>query len=348
MAGVQTLTVGDDEPEQRLDRWFRKQFPHINQGRIEKMCRKGDIRVDGGRVKSATRVGPGQSVRVPPLPEPDATESAGRAVPQADPVSAVDIGMIQDAVIFRDEHLIVLNKPAGLAVQGGSKQDLLLGLLMNALRFEREDDPRLVHRLDRDTSGLLVLARTGAVANALGKAFRSRQVEKIYFAAVAGRPKPSAGTIRYGLLKSGGRGNERMHIVHPNDIGTTEGAKPATTDYQVVAQSGARAAWAAMRPVTGRTHQLRAHMAAIGHPIAGDGKYGGRGQDNLGDGWGAGFGGGLSRKLHLHAARLAFSHPSSGRQMAFNAPLPEHMQRTWDMMGWSPGDVPDDLLEHPG
>jgi 23S rRNA pseudouridine955/2504/2580 synthase len=341
------MTVGPDEAEQRLDRWFRRQFPHVNQGRLEKLCRKGEVRVDGGRVKTSTRIGPGQVVRVPPLPEaPPEMAEAHPAAPRAPAgPSEADAREIRPAVIWRDEHMIVLNKPPGLAVQGGSGQTRHLGTLLPALHFDRADDPRLVHRIDKDTSGLLVLARTGAAAVALTRLFRSRAVEKIYFAVVAGRPDPQRGTIHYGLVKAGGSGEgERMRIVHPDDIKTTEGAKHATTDYRVIEQAGGRAAWVALRPVTGRTHQLRAHMAEIGCPIAGDGKYGGRGQVNEGDGWGAGLGGALSRKLHLHAARLGFPHPVTGRPMRFSAPLPEHMARTFELFGWNPADLPEPVF----
>ena len=337
MSAVQQVTVGHDEAEQRLDRWFRKRWPHVGQGRIEKMCRKGEIRVDGARAKTSTRVAPGQIVRVPPLPDPDATP---RSAP-AEPVQATDLDLTE-LVVHQDEHLIVLNKPPGLAVQGGSKQSKHLGAYLHQVRGDKDADARLVHRLDRDTSGLIVLARTGAAATALGALFRTRAVEKIYYAAVAGRPNPRAGTIRYALVKAGGRGAERMELVHPDEVNATEGAVHARTDYMVIDQAASRMAWVALRPVTGRTHQLRAHMAGIGNPIAGDGKYGSRGQENLGDGWGAGLGGGLSRKLHLHAASLSFQHPMTKRAMIFRAPLPEHMLRSWDMLGWDPFMAPDD------
>ncbi len=342
MSGVQHLTVVPDEAEQRLDRWFRRQFPQVTQGRLEKLCRKGEVRVDGGRVKTSTRVVPGQVVRVPPLPEPR-EEPAARPEP-AGP-SAIESRALADAVVFRDDHLIVLNKPPGLAVQGGTGQHRHLVAMLAALRFGRTDDPRLVHRLDKDTSGLLVLARTGAAAVALARLFRSRAVEKIYFAVVAGRVEPARGTIRYGLVKAGAKGEgEKMRLVHPDEIKATEGAKHATTDYRVIEQAGGRAAWVALRPVTGRTHQLRAHMAALGCPIAGDGKYGGRGQENVGSGWGAGLGGAISRKLHLHAARLSFPHPVTGRRMSLAAPLPEHMARTWEVFGWNIADLPEPIF----
>lgn len=344
MSGVQLLTVGPDEAEQRLDRWFRRRFPHVSQGRLERLCRKGELRVDGGRVKASTRIGPGQVVRVPPLPAAEELPDAAPAMPPA-PDSA-EAAALAAMVIWRDDHMIVLNKPAGLAVQGGTKQARHLGAMLGALRFGRDEDPRLVHRLDRDTSGLLVLARTGKAAVELGRLFRSRAVEKIYVAVVAGRPEPVAGTIRWGLVKAGGRGEgERMRLVPPDEVGTTEGARHAVTDFRVIAAAGKRAAWVALRPVTGRTHQLRAHMAAIGCPIAGDGKYGGRGQENEGAGWGAGLGGALSRKLHLHAVRLTLPHPVTGRRLTFAAPLPEHMARTFAFFGWDLADLPDPAFD---
>lgn len=340
MSGVQQVIVGADEAEQRLDRWFRKHWPHVSQGRIEKMCRRGEIRVDGGRTKASTRVAPGQIVRVPPLP--DASDRSESAEPKLDQSEA---DSIQNSVLFKDDHLLVLNKPPGLAVQGGSGQKRHLGVLLPALRFGRPDDPRLVHRLDRDTSGLLVLARTGAAATALGHLFRTRDVEKVYVAAVAGRPNPSAGVIRFGLTKAGPRGAEKMELVHPNDIAKTQGAKSAVTEYCVLDQAATRMAAVALRPITGRTHQLRAHMAALGTPIAGDGKYGRRTQENLGDGWGAGLGGALSRKLHLHAVQLRFQHPMTKQLIHLHASLPEHMARTWETMGWDPNDLKGDLFK---
>lgn len=346
MSGVQHIQVADDEAEQRLDRWFRRRWPHVSQGRVEKMCRKGEIRVGGARVRASTRVAPGDVVRIPPLPDPaeTSTDQASSSAMDQDILAEAN-ALANERVIYRDQHLLVLNKPPGLAVQGGSKQHKHLGAMLGSFRFDRPDTPRLVHRLDRDTSGLLVLARTAAAASILGGVFRSRSVEKIYVAAVAGRPEPQSGTIRYGLVKQGGRGAERMEIVHPDDVEGTEGARHATTHYRVLDQAAGRVAAVALKPVTGRTHQLRAHMAALGSPIAGDGKYGGRHQDNPGSGWGAGLGGALSRKLHLHAAELAFSHPITNERLYFTAPLPEHMKRTWDLMGWSEHTKAADLFK---
>ena len=344
MSRVQTLTVGADESEQRLDRWFRKHFPQVPQGRVEKLCRKGEIRVDGGRVKAASRVAPGQQIRVPPLPETAAPE------PDRTPrVSDEDARLIRDCVIYRDAHIIAINKPPGLPSQGGSGQTRHVDGLTEALRDDKPDKPRLVHRLDKDTSGVLLLARTQAAATALTKAFRARSTRKIYWAAVAGVPHPQMGTVRYGLVKAPGHGargeGEKMRCVHPGDIDATEGAKRATTDYAVLSALAKRCAWLALVPVTGRTHQLRAHMAELGHPIIGDGKYGGSGQENLGDGWGAQLGGEVSRKLHLHARQITITHPITRVRLTITAPLPDHMAQTWDGFDWHAADVPADPFE---
>ncbi|SNS92005.1 RluA family pseudouridine synthase [Tropicimonas sediminicola] len=345
MSRVQQIEIAPDEAGQRLDRWFRNRFPHVGQGRIEKMCRKGELRLDGARVKTSTRIEAGQIVRVPPLPDPESEpprqERSG--------VSEADARMIRETVIYRDDHLIAINKPAGLPTQGGSKQTRHVDGLAEALRFGLDEKPRLVHRLDKDTSGVLLLARTRAMAGALTEAFRARDTRKIYWAAVAGVPAPQMGTIRFGLVKAGGHGaggeGEKMRCVHPREVDATPGAKRATTDYAVLSGLGGRVSWVALVPVTGRTHQLRAHMAEIGHPIVGDGKYGGSGQENLGDGWGAGLGGALSRKLHLHARSLSLTHPVTGSRLVLTAPLPEHMERTWEMLDWRAADVPADPFE---
>ena len=344
MSGGETVTLGADAQDQRLDRWFRKRYPHVPQGRIEKMCRKGEIRLDGGRVKASTRLEEGQSLRVPPLPEPG-TEPAR---PKAQ-VSQVDAEMIRAAVIYRDDDIIALNKPPGLPVQGGSGQARHVDGLAEALRFGAEEKPRLVHRLDKDTSGVLLLARSAQAARGLAKAFQARETRKIYWAVVAGVPKPSIGTIRYGLVKAPGHGphgaGEKMICVHPDRIDATHGAKRATTDYTVIEAAAKRAAWVALVPITGRTHQLRAHMAEIGNPIVGDGKYGGSSQVNEGEGWGAQLGGDISRKLHLHARTLRLTHPRTGALLTLTAPLPQHMGRTWEIFGWNPAEDPLDPFE---
>ncbi|MEI4471724.1 RluA family pseudouridine synthase [Frigidibacter sp. MR17.24] len=347
MSGVQMVTVSEAEGEARLDRWLKKKFPQLTQGAVEKMCRTGQLRVDGARAKAATRIAPGMEIRVPPLPTsgPVAPVSLRESGPR---IPAADAEMIQAAVLWKDEHIIALNKPAGLPSQGGSGQSdhRHVDGLTPALMFGYKDRPKLVHRLDKDTSGVLLLARTDRVARALSEAFRDRTTRKIYWAVVAGVPNPRMGTIRYGLVKAPGRGGqgegEKMICIHPSKVNTTENAKRATTDYAVLDALGTRASWVALVPITGRTHQLRAHMAELGHPIAGDGKYGGSSQENLGDGWGAQIGGDISRKLHLHARSISFDHPITKKRITLTAPLPEHMKRTWKTMGWYENDVPED------
>lgn len=341
MSGVQMVTVTEAEGEQRLDRWLKKRFAQLTQGAVEKLCRTGQIRIDGARAKASDRVAPGMVVRVPPIsdaPPPPKAEAG---------LTSDDAAMIQRCVLWKDQHLIVLNKPAGLPSQGGSGLDHRhVDGLTEALTFGYKERPKLVHRLDKDTSGLLVLARTDRVARAMSEAFRLRTTRKIYWAAVAGVPHPKMGTIRFGLIKAPGHGRsgegEKMVCIHPNKVDATEGAKRATTDYAVLDALGTRTSWVALVPVTGRTHQLRAHMAEIGHPVIGDGKYGGSGQENLGDGWGAQLGGEISRKLHLHARTLSFEHPVTKARVSFTAPLPDHMARTWKALGWDAHAVPVD------
>ena len=203
-----------------------------------------------------------------------------------------------------------------------------------------------MHRLDKDTSGVLLLARTRVAAKGLTEALRHKATRKIYWAAVAGVPQPRDGTIKFGLVKAPGHGKsgegEKMICLHPDEVKDTPGAKRAETDFTTLSALGGRVAWCALEPITGRTHQLRAHMSQLGHPVVGDGKYGGSGQENLGDGWGSQLGGDMSKKLHLHARSLSFRHPVTGADMTITAPLPEHMKRTWDALEWQVSEAPDD------
>ena len=329
MSGVQKLTLPDDAAEQRLDRWLRKRLPQLSQGRIEKLCRKGEIRLDGGRVRPAHRLAPGRELRLPPLPDAPAPP------PEPPEPAADDTAMIRGRVIHKDDHLIALDKPPGLPCQGGSGLgNRHIDALTGALMFGYRERPVLAHRLDRDTSGVLLLARTARIARKLGVIFRGRETAKTYWALAAGLPKPRQGTIRYGLVKDGPRGAERMRPVPPDAIEATEGARTARTDYAVIAAAGTRLSWLALRPVTGRTHQLRAHLAAIGHPIIGDGKYGATSRERAEDGWGAGAGRALSGKLHLHARSLALPHPITGALLEITADLPDHMARSWTTLEW--------------
>ncbi|WP_226622328.1 RluA family pseudouridine synthase [Alloyangia pacifica] len=347
MSRVQTVTVGPGDGDQRLDRWMKRHFPHVPQGRIEKMCRKGEIRVDGGRVKASTRLAVGNQVRVPPLPEPE--EMAKVAAQPKSKISDADTKLIQSCVLWKDDHIIALNKPPGMPTQGGSKQTRHVDMLSEALKFGYDEKPRLVHRLDKDTSGVLLLARTREMAQGLTAAIRHKETRKIYWALVAGVPTPYLGEIKYGLVKAGGHGKsgegEKMRAIHPREIDSTPGAKRAHTLYATLYRVAGRASWVAMEPITGRTHQLRVHMAEIGHPIIGDGKYGGSGQENLGDGWGAQLGGIISKKLHLHARSMTFLHPATKKPVTVTAPLPEHMAQSWETFGWTEDLAADDPFE---
>ncbi len=342
MSDVKLLTVSVDEGEQRLDRWFKRRFPNVTQGAVEKMCRTGQVRVNGGRAKAADRVTPGMEIRVPPLPTGDAPSR-----PAAGGVSKADTTMIQNAVLFRDDHMIILNKPSGLASQGGSGMgDRHVDGLTEALKFGYKDRPKLVHRLDKDTSGILMLARTDRVARALSESLRHRAARKIYWALVAGVPNPKQGSIKYALAKAPGHGRggegEKMVCLHPAKMADYPDAKRAQTDYFTLWFLGNRLSWMALEPVTGRTHQLRAHMAEVGHPIIGDGKYGGGGAEIAGDGWGAAIGGDISRKLHLHARSITIEHPITKETLTFTAPLPPHMAQSWKTLDWKEKDVPAD------
>ncbi len=344
MSRVQILTVAVDDGDQRLDRWFKRYFPHIPQGRVEKMCRKGDLRIDGGRVKASTRIEAGQQIRIPPLPDNQAPEPDHKRR-----VSEADTKLIRDCVIYKDDHVIAINKPAGLATQGGSGQTRHVDGLSEALMYDFDEKPRLVHRLDKDTSGVLLLARTRLAAKSLTAAMRHKETRKIYWALVAGVPTPYLGEIRFGVVKAGGHGRsgegEKMVALHPREVDNTPGAKRAHTLYATLYRVASRAAWVAMEPLTGRTHQLRVHMAEIGHPIIGDGKYGGSGQENMGDGWGAQLGGTISKKLHLHARMMRFEHPETRKPITVTAELPDHMAHSWDTFGWTEDLAAEDPFE---
>lgn len=319
MTGVTQHTVQADEEEIRLDRWFKQHFPALAHGRLAKLLRTGQIRVDGARAKTGTRLTSGQTVRVPPL----RPEEMGRSAPKARPVSATDRDAIRAMVIHRDDAVIVLNKPAGLAVQGGEGVQRHVDGMLDGLA-EGGDRPRLVHRLDRDTSGLLILGRTAPAARALSAAFRSKSARKRYDAIVVGVPELAQGRIDAALVKSShGKG----HIAKdPSD----EDAKHAITHYTVVDQVGHRAAWLALWPLTGRTHQLRIHCQAMGSPILGDGKYGGQ----------AAFlpGAEVAQQMHLHARRLTLPHPDGGA-LDVSAPLSPHMVATFSYFGFD-ADTP--------
>ena len=326
-SGVEIRAVAPEEDGVRLDRWFRRQFPGLTQGRVEKLLRTGQIRVDGGRAKAAQRLQAGQQVRVPPL---DGAARAPAAPRRGDrPVSARDAADLQALLLHRDRHVLVLNKPAGLAVQGGSKTDRHLDGMLDALKFDAKERPRLVHRLDRDTSGVLVLARSAAAAARLAEAFRERSARKTYWAIVAGAPELREGEIRLALAKRPGGRGERMQA-------DETGGKRAVTRYSVIDRAKREAAWLALQPLTGRTHQLRVHCAEIGTPILGDSKYGRRDDFSARKE--------IGRGLHLHAHAIDIAHPAGGR-LVQQAPPPEHMRRTMRFLGFEPSDYEDPFVD---
>ncbi len=334
MTAVRALTVTPEEAELRLDRWFRQHYPELGHGRLEKLLRTGQVRVDGKRVKSGTRLAVGQVVRVPPLPR----DGAGKALkPSAPAPAAGDLEALRAAVLFRDRSVIAIDKPSGLAVQGGSGQHRHLDAMLDGLRFGSDERPRLVHRLDKDTSGVLLLARTAAAARKLTAAFKGKAAQKVYWALVVGAPPWPRGRIDLPLAKSMGRGGEKM--------GAGAAGKPALTLYQVVETrkaAGATISWLALMPLTGRTHQLRAHCAALGSPILCDGKYGGRAAFPEG----LAFGGapasgapgdgaaGIPKRLMLHAREIAVPHPEHETTLRVEAPLSAHMEAAWSALGF--------------
>jgi 23S rRNA pseudouridine955/2504/2580 synthase len=314
MAGVETREVRADEDGMRLDRWFKSYYAELPHSRLEKLLRTGQVRVDGGRVKASTRLAAGQMVRVPPLP-------AVAPEPVKKALSKADRHFLASITLYEDDDLMVLNKPPGIAVQGGTKTTHHLDRLLESLGDDPKTRPRLVHRLDRDTSGVLVVAKRREVAAKLGRAFQTRSVRKIYWALVKGVPRPPQGKIDAALVKASGAEGDRVRKARP---GEQEVAQSAVTYYAVVDRAGQKVAWLSLKPVTGRQHQLRAHMAILGYPILGDEKY--QGERDLPEG--------LDNRLHLHARRISFPHPSGESVVDVTAPLPEHMARAFAAFGF--------------
>ncbi len=322
MSRVQTLTVAPGEGDLRLDRWFRNHFPGLTQGSLQRLLRTGQVRVDGKRIKAGDRVAVGQRVRVPPMPAIESGPAPRQPMP-ARPADEPAAEALRARVLHRDDAVLVIDKPAGLAVQGGSKQHRHLDAMLDALCFDAPERPRLVHRLDKDTAGVLVLARDQRAARCLTGAFREKSATKIYWALTVGVPKPPEGTIEQKLAKRLSRGGER--------VVAGEAGKRAATRYAVIETAARRLAWLALMPFTGRTHQLRAHAAALGTPIVGDGKYGGR----------AAHGTGLpNHRLHLLARELVIPHPLGGR-LRVTAELPPHMADSWKFLGFELSDYQD-------
>jgi 23S rRNA pseudouridine955/2504/2580 synthase len=353
---VQILIVTEDEDGMRIDRWFKRRIPTLSLSHLAKICRKGEVRLSGKRIETSTRVVAGANVRVPPL----SVESVKAPAVKRPVYSEADARAIRDMVLLDDRDLMVLNKPFGLAVQGGSGTKVHLDGMLQSLANERGDRPVLVHRLDRDTSGVLLIAKTRKMAADLGEIFKSRTAKKIYWAMVEGVPRPSQGRISLYLAKGEAMGDNRV----PREKGKhgpeerrdiekmrvakhgEDDAQHSLTYYAVVDKLAPRLAWLSMKPLTGRTHQLRAHAEAIGCPIVGDPKYGHGDEDsyrrkdpnrNLPAG--------VENKLHLLARRLILPHPKGG-VLDVTAPLPPHMKKSWDLFGFDASQY-DPIMDAP-
>ncbi len=312
-----TAIIAEDDDGIRLDRWFHRHATEISFNIVSRWSKTGAVRLDGAKAGPGDRIAAGQTLTWPEaIPEP----AAPRPVPaERPPLSPEQIEYAQSLVIHRDQHALVINKPPGLATQGGSGITTHVDGLLDALQFDAASRPRLVHRLDKDTSGVLLLARTARAAAFFAKAFASRDARKSYWALTLGVPDVYAGDIDAPLAKQPGTGGEKMHV-------DPETGLKARTRYRMIDKAADRAAWIEFMPLTGRTHQIRVHAAAIGHPIVGDAKYGGKE---------AFLTGGISRKLHLHARRLRIDLPDGGK-LDVTADLPGHIADSFRMLGFDP------------
>ncbi len=312
------IAVKKEEGDVRLDRWLRRQYPEMSQGVIQKLCRTGQVRVDGKRVQAATHLHENQVVRVP------VSDGEQKTAKSTKPIDEKWARQIKDWVIYSDKDLFVLNKPSGVAVQGGSKIGQHIDGLLEVLQGQSDYRPVLVHRLDRDTSGLLLIARHPSAAAKLAAAFRGRDIKKVYWAITIRRPSPLSGRIDLPLVKIG---DANGSLMYPADIKDKE-AQRAITEYEVKDYAARKLAWVELYPLTGRTHQLRVHCAAMKNPILGDAKY----NEEMP------FLDGFPKKLHLHARHLDIPHPSGGR-LVIEADLPEHMKDTFEHLGFIVSDA---------
>ena len=314
MSEVRSFTVASDDDGIRLDRWFKRHLPDTSFTLVAKWARTGQLRVDGARATPGDRLVAGQTLRLPP-PEP--VPVAGKPKRERPPLSDDEIAFAREMVIHKDAQAFVLNKPPGLATQGGTKTTQHVDGLLDALQYDNEGRPKLVHRLDKDTSGALLVARTSRAAAFFAKTFSSRSAKKTYWALIVGVPSIEDGMIELPLAKQPGTGGEKMHVDEAEGM-------PSRSRYRVIERAGNSTAWVELIPYTGRTHQLRVHMAAIGHPIVGDGKYGGPA---------AFLTGGISRKMHLHSRRIAVDHPDGGK-IDIEAELPTHFAESLAQLGF--------------
>ena len=341
---VEMIVVAKDEAGMRLDRWFKDHFPGLGFGHLQKLIRSGQVRVDGGRCKTDQRLGVGQTVRIPPVQYGDAAQSGASfydgegGAPMARPkqvASANEAEYLRSLLLYEDEHVFVFNKPAGLAVQGGSGMTRHIDGMLEALRDRKGVKPRLVHRLDRETSGCLLVARSRLAAATLARTFQTRSARKIYWALVFGQPKPAQGKISSYLKRVAGPDGDMMVVAKHGE----PDAQHAVTYYSIVEHSAGRLSWLTMKPTTGRTHQLRVHCQAMGHPIIGDPRYFDIENWELP--------GGIQNRLHLLARRLTIPHPAGGEVIDVTAPLPPHMLQSWNLLGFEVGDKAEENPSFP-
>ena len=327
---AETRTIDEDDDGIRLDRWFKRHYPLVTHVLLEKLLRKGEVRLDGKRAKAADRVAAGQAMRLPPQVV-HAKDLRPEKAETKHPLTSKDMGSLADRILYMDKQVIVIDKPPGLATQGGSGLSKHVDGMLESLQYEKPTRPKLVHRLDRDTSGVLLIARTALAASGLSASLALRDTSKVYWALTRGVPKQKHGVVKGALAKEGGHGphgrDERMAMTEEGE----EGAKFSLTEYAVMATAGTEFAWVAARPITGRTHQIRVHLASLGTPIVGDFKYGGAESRGRGD---------IADKLHLHARSIDIGRPDGGRLQA-TAPLPPHMVKSWKLLGFDPDDKRD-------
>lgn len=326
MAGVEQKKIEDDEDGMRLDRWFKDHYPGLGFGKLQKLIRSGQVRIDGKRAKSDTRVQAGETVRVPPI---DVDHKSSKPLTEKTMRSQGDGDLLAAMLLHEDPQVLVFNKPSGLAVQGGSGLVRHVDMMLESWRSKKGEKPRLVHRIDRDTSGVLVVARTRGAAQALTAAFRTRDAKKTYWALVQGAPYKSEGRISTWLLKHETPDGDRMQICEHGE----PGAVHAVSNYRTVVSAGRNLTWLEMEPHTGRTHQLRVHAQYLECPIIGDPKY-------ITKDYNWEFPNGIQKRLHLHSRRISIPHPSGG-MLEVTAPLPPHMVQTWNLLGFDEKDAED-------
>lgn len=317
MSGVRTVIVAQEDDGQRLDRWIKKHVPDLPYALVQKLIRKGQIRVDGGRAKTDTRLAQGQEIRLPPSAYGEKQDVYFRP-------HKGDADLVKSLILYDDGDLMAINKPAGYAAQGGLRIERHIDGLMDALAMPDGTRPKLCHRLDRDTSGVLLLARNRETVMKMGRVFEQKNIRKYYYALVAPAPDVNDGTIDAPLCKGDGEMRDMMIV-------DSENGKFARSEFRVIERAGKRAAFVALWPRTGRTHQLRVHTQVAGFPIIGDPKYGMVERDtDMIDALG------LSARMHLHAARVMFPHPLTRKNMDITAPLPDDLKKSWEAFGFDP------------